>query len=184
MEEKARILIADDESEIRKIIRLLLERRGYSVAEAANGYEAIERVRSDSVDLIVMDIMMPRISGVEATAAIREFSNVPILFLTAKSLDSDKEKAYLAGGDDYLVKPFSSTELILKVASLLRRYTVYSAKDNYENIISLPCSVEVDLSTKTVRRAGEEVVLRDKESEIFFFLLKHRGETVETDRIY
>ena len=185
MEERAqKILIADDEAEIRKIIRLLLERRGYSIAEAANGNEAIARVHAEKIDLVIMDIMMPRISGVEATAAIREFSNVPILFLTAKSLDSDRERAYLAGGDDYLVKPFSSTELKLKVASLLRRYNVYSAKETSDDIISLPCSVEVHLATKTVKRAGEEVILRDKESEIFFYLLKHRGETIETERIY
>ena len=184
MAENAKILIADDESEIRKIVRLLLEKRGYSVIEAANGEEAIERVHTDGVDLIIMDIMMPRISGVEATQAIREFSTVPILFLTARSLDSDKEAAYLSGGDDYLVKPFSSSELMLKVSSLLRRYTIYRGKESAGSIISLPCSVEVDVAAKIVRRAGEEIALRDKESEIFFFLLSHRGEVIETDRIY
>ena len=184
MAENQKILIADDESEIRKIVRLLLEKRGYSVCEAANGEDAVERVRMGGIDLVIMDIMMPRSSGIEATAAIREFSTVPILFLTARSLDSDRENAYVSGGDDYLVKPFSSAELILKVSSLLRRYTIYRGKENTGDIISLPCSVEVELATKTVRRAGEEVILRDKESEIFFFLLKHRGETIETDRIY
>lgn len=184
MAENEKILIADDESEIRKIIRLLLEKRGYTVCEAANGAEAIERVRTDDIDLIIMDIMMPRVSGVEATQAIREFSTVPILFLTARSLDSDKEAAYISGGDDYLVKPFSASELMLKVSSLLRRYTIYRGKEPAANIISLPCSVEVDFTARVVRRAGEEIVLRDKESEIFFFLLAHRGEVIETDRIY
>ncbi len=184
MADNARILIADDEADIRKILRLLLQKKGYAVTEAANGYDAVESARSGEVDLIVMDIMMPQLSGIEATAEIRKFSTVPILFLTAKSLNSDKEQAYISGGDDYLVKPFSSTELILKVESLIRRYTVYRGKEKSSDVIELPCSVEAEPLTHTVRRCGEEVLLRDKESEIFFYLLSKRGETVETDRIY
>ena len=184
MSEQIKILIADDEADIRKILRLLLQKKGYEVCEAVNGAEAVQKAREGDIDLIIMDIMMPKMSGVDATVAIREFSNLPILFLTAKSLESDKESAYLGGGDDYLVKPFSSTELLLKVTSLLRRYTVYRGKEGERDIVSLPCSVEVDLKEKIVRRSGEEVVLRDKESEIFFYLLGRRGEIVETDTIY
>ena len=184
MAEKSKILIADDEADIRKILRLLLEKKGYAVAEASNGQGAVEKAREGDIDLIIMDIMMPQLSGIEATAAIREFSTVPILFLTAKSLDSDKESAYISGGDDYIVKPFSSAELILKVESLIRRYTVYHGKEKDRDIIELACSVEVELSTKTVRRRGLEVSLRDKESDIFFYLLSHRGETVDTDKIF
>lgn len=184
MAEKSKILIADDEADIRKILRLLLEKKGYTVAEASNGQDAVKKAREGDIDLIIMDIMMPQMSGIEATAAIREFSTVPILFLTAKSLDSDKESAYISGGDDYIVKPFSSTELILKVESLIRRYTVYHGKEKDRDIIELACSVEVELSTKTVRRRGLEVSLRDKESDIFFYLLSHRGETVDTDKIF
>ena len=184
MAEKSKILIADDEADIRKILRLLLEKKGYTVAEASNGQDAVKKAREGDIDLIIMDIMMPQLSGIEATAAIREFSTVPILFLTAKSMDSDKESAYISGGDDYIVKPFSSTELILKVESLIRRYTVYHGKERDRDIIELACSVEVELSTKTVRRRGLEVSLRDKESDIFFYLLSHRGETVDTDKIF
>ena len=184
MAEKSKILIADDEADIRKILRLLLEKKGYTVAEASNGQDAVKKAREGDIDLIIMDIMMPQLSGIEATAAIREFSTVPILFLTAKSMDSDKESAYISGGDDYIVKPFSSTELILKVESLIRRYTVYHGKERDRDIIELACSVEVELATKTVRRRGLEVSLRDKESDIFFYLLSHRGETVDTDKIF
>ncbi len=184
MAEKAKILIADDESDIRKILRLLLEAKGYRVSEAANGSEAVESVRENDFDLVLMDIMMPRMNGIEATSSIRAFSSVPILFLTAKSLESDKEAAYIGGGDDYLVKPFSSTELILKVESLIRRYTVYKSKEECAEIVKLPCSVEIEPATKTIRRGGEEVMLRDKESEMFFYLFSHRGETIDTDRIY
>ena len=184
MADKSKILIADDEADIRKILRLLLEKKGYTVSEASNGQSAIEMARSGDIDLIIMDIMMPYLSGIDATAAIREFSTVPILFLTAKSLDSDKESAYISGGDDYIVKPFSSTELLLKVESLIRRYTVYHGKERDRDIIELACSVEVEPATKTVRRRGLEVSLRDKESDIFFYLLSHRGETVDTDKIF
>ena len=107
-----------------------------------------------------------------------------VTFKKAVSLDADKESAYLSGGDDYLEKPFSSTELILKIEAMLRRYTVYRGKEEELEILALPCNVEVDLKTRTVRRCGEELVLRDKESEIFFYLLEHRGEIVETDKIY
>ena len=120
-----KILIADDEKEIRRVLRLLLESKGYEVIEAANGEEAVLAVRLDGgIDLCIMDIMMPKLTGIEATAKIRTFSNLPILFLTAKSMDSDKEEAYAGGGDDYLVKPFSSRELLYKVEALTRRYNL------------------------------------------------------------
>ena len=184
MADKAKILIVDDEADIRRVLRLLLESRGYKVCEATNGQIAIDTVRDGGIDLIIMDIMMPHLSGIDATAKIREFSTAPVLFLTAKSLDRDKTAAYKSGGDDYLVKPFSSIELILKVESLLRRYTVYKGKESESGLLSLPCAVEVDLGAKIIYKNGEEVNLRDKESEIFFYLLSNRGETVETDRIY
>ena len=184
MAEKTRILIVDDEADIRRVLRLLLENKGYQVSEATNGQIAIDTMRDGGIDLVIMDIMMPYVSGIDAAAKIREFSTAPILFLTAKSLDRDKAAAYKSGGDDYLVKPFASTELVLKVESLIRRYTVYKGKESVSDVISLPCSVEADITTKTIFKSGEEVNLRDKESEIFFYLLSKRGETVETDRIY
>ncbi len=184
MADQAKILIVDDEADVRRVLRLLLEKKGYEVSEATNGKVAVEAVREGGIDLIIMDIMMPYVSGIEAAARIREFSLAPILFLTAKSLERDKSAAYESGGDDYLVKPFSSTELMLKVESLLRRYTIYKGKENTAQYIALPCSVEVDVSTRTVLKRGEEVNLRDKESDIFFYLLSRRGETVETDKIF
>lgn len=180
----AKILIVDDEADVRRVLRLLLENKGYEVAEATNGQMAVDAVRNGSIDLIIMDIMMPFVSGIDAAAKIREFSLAPILFLTAKSLERDKEAAYASGGDDYLVKPFSSTELSLKVESLIRRYTIYKGKESEGDVINLPGSVEVDLASKTVLKHGVEVSLRDKESDIFFYLLSKRGETVETDKIF
>ena len=179
-----KILVVDDEADIRKIVRLLLQKNGFSVIEAANGALALDAVRESEVDLIVMDIMMPKMSGVEATAEIRKLSTAPVLFLTAKSLDTDKELAYLSGGDDYLVKPFSASELVLRVESLLRRYMVYKGKKESEEIINLPCGIEVNIGQRTVMKNGEIVNLREKEIEIFFFLLSHKGEILESNEIY
>ena len=179
---KATILIADDEREIRNILRILLTKKGYDVKEAASGALAVEAVREGGIDLVVMDIMMPQMNGIEATAAIREFSTVPVLFLTAKSLDSDKQRAYGEGGDDYLTKPFSSVELVLKVESLLRRYTVYRGKDQGGELLS--CGVEIDAEGRVVKKNGSEVMLRDKEFEILNYLFERRGQTVDTTEIY
>ena len=176
------ILIADDEREIRNILRILLTKKGYDVIEAPGGASAVEAVRNGGIDLVVMDIMMPQMNGIEATAAIRQFSTVPVLFLTAKSLDSDKQKAYGEGGDDYLTKPFSSIELMLKVESLLRRYTVYRGKE--QSSVLLSAGVEIDTEARTVTKHGSEIVLREKEYEILHYLFERRGQTVDTVEIY
>lgn len=119
MEEK-KILFADDDPEIREVVRILLESEGMTVVEAANGDQAVERM-DDTIDLVILDVMMPGRSGVSACAEIRKQSTVPILFLTAKSQDSDKTVGFSAGGDDYLVKPFSYAELTARVKAMLRR---------------------------------------------------------------
>ena len=178
-----KILVVDDEADIRRIIRLILEKKGYSVIEAANGALAVDAVRDSGVDLVIMDIMMPRMSGIAATAAIREFSPVPILFLTAKSLERDKESAYGSGGDDYLIKPFSASELMMKVESLLRRYIVYKGKED-KDIITLSSGVEVNVTDKTVKKHGEDIPLREKEHDIFFYLLEKRGQTVDPNELF
>lgn len=179
-----KVLVVDDEAEIRKILRLLLENKKYNVIEAANGAEAVDKVREEAPDLVVMDIMMPGMSGVSATAAIREFSVVPVLFLTAKSLERDKAQAYGTGGDDYLVKPFSSAELLMKIESLLRRYTVYKGKENKSDPIPFACGVELYPSERSAYKNGKRVELRDRETDILFYLFERRGEVVDTADIF
>jgi DNA-binding response OmpR family regulator len=178
------ILVVDDEYKIRELIRKYAEFEGYSVDEAENGMEAMNLASQNAYDLIVMDIMMPMLSGIDAAAEIRKLTTAPILFVTAKSLDSDKEMAYVAGGDDYLVKPFSSKELLLKVESLLRRYIVYRGKEAQSELLCLLGEVEVDVENRIIYKRGNEIALRDKENDIFFFLLSHRGETIESNAIY
>ncbi len=180
-----RILIADDEIEIRKVLRLLLENAGHSIVEASDGVCAVEAVRQDrEIDLCIMDIMMPNMSGIEATKKIRDFSAVPVLFLTARSLESDKEQAYSGGGDDYLVKPFSSRELLMKVEALTRRYTSYSAKESAGEVIRLWGGVLLMPETREVTKNGVPIDVREKEMDILIYLAKNRGKVVSAPELY
>ena len=181
-----KILIVDDEIEIRKVLRLLLEGAGYTVIEASDGASAVEIMRDDrEIDLCIMDIMMPVMSGVEATVKIREFSTVPILFLTARSLVRDKEAAYSGGGDDYLVKPFSSKELLMKVEALTRRYNNYSAKGEASGeMIRLYGGVLLSPEMREVSKNGIPVDVRDKELEVLIYLAKNRGRVVSPSELY
>ncbi|MBQ9084951.1 MAG: response regulator transcription factor [Clostridia bacterium] len=181
-----RVLVVDDEADIRQILSILLGNAGYDTIEAQDGLTAVDMLREDrSIDLCIMDIMMPNMSGVDATAAIRKFSSVPVLFLTAKSLPQDKEKAYLSGGDDYLVKPFSPSELLLKVDALTRRYNSYGAKDrSLVEGIRLSSGVLVNLDAREVAKNGVRIELRDKELEVLFYLVKNRGRVVGAVELY
>lgn len=180
-----KILITDDELEIRKVLRLLLENAGYEVVEAADGERAVEAVRADSeIDLCIMDITMPMMSGVEATKRIREFSTLPVLFLTARSLESDKEAAYSGGGDDYLVKPFSSRELLMKVEALTRRYVNYSAKNRGGETLHLWGGVVLMPESREVTKNGKTVELKDKEMDMLIYLAKNRGRVVSPGELY
>lgn len=178
------ILVVDDEAQIRKVIRLLLEKKGYTVTEAGDGEAAVRIASQGNVDLIIMDVMMPKMSGVEATAEIRKSSVTPILFLTAKSLDGDKQAAYSSGGDDYLVKPFSAVELTMKVESLLRRYMIYKGKENEPTRVDLGVGISIDVEKKQVFKNGASIELRDREQDILFYLYEHRGEVLDTNSIY
>ncbi len=180
-----KILVCDDELDIRNVLRLLLENAGYTVVEAGNGSAAIDAVRSDAeIDLCIMDIMMPVMSGIDATAKIREFSDVPIIFLTAKSLESDKEAAYSGGGDDYLVKPFSSRELLMKVEALIRRYTRYGAKVEASEGIHLGYEIVINPDIHEVTKSGVAIDVRDKEYDVLLYLARNRGRVVKPTELY
>ena len=143
-------------------------------------------LKSDSeIDLCIMDVMMPRMDGIEACAEIRKFSSIPILFLTARSLEEDKEAAYSGGGDDYLVKPFSSKELLMKVEALIRRYTSYKTKPQHlgEEIL-LNGGVVVNPDTREVYKNGTPLDIRDKEMDIIIYLAKNRGRVISAHELY
>ena len=181
METQSRILVVDDDPDIRKVLTYLL-REQYLVSQAADGDEALRLLREQpDTDLVVLDVMMPGMDGYETCTGIRALSNVPILFLTAKSAEDDRVAAYASGGDDFLSKPFSQAECLAKVQSLLRRYREYRGKPASALVID---NLEVDPEARSVKNAGREVVLTDTEYAILEHLLKNRGKTVTAADMY
>lgn len=179
-----RILFADDDQEIREVVRILLESEGFTLIEAADGKAAVEAV-DDTIDLIILDVMMPEQSGFSACAEIRKKTTAPILFLTAKSQDSDKAMGFSAGGDDYLSKPFSYTELTARVKAMLRRYYVYRGKDLPEEDGAIAIrDLRINPSVNEVAKNGEELLLTDLEYRILLLLSKNRTKTFSAQNIY
>lgn len=182
--EPKKIIYADDDPEIREALRLLLGCEGYDTLEAANGEEVLQLL-DDTVDLVILDVMMPVMNGYAACTEIRKRSAVPILFLTAKSQESDLTMGFSAGGDDYIVKPFSYNELINRVKAMLRRYYVYGAKATVQDSIIRCCgNIEIDPSQSLVRQDGREVPLTDIEYRILLLLAKHPKKVFSVQNIY
>ena len=177
MAARSHILIVDDDADIRQVLRLLL-REDYNVSEAEDGPAAIRAVKENAdIDLIILDVMMPGMSGWETCDALRALTNAPVLFLTAKSAEKDRLAAYRSGGDDFLSKPFSHDELLAKVGSLLRRYKEYRGKPEAALAVE---NLEIDFAAHSVRNAGTPVQLTDTEYAILEYLLHNRGTTVTT----
>lgn len=181
------ILVVDDDADIREVIRIQLENKGYLVLEAANGNDAVNTVKENpDIDLIILDIMMPGMSGIEACAHIRTFHSAPVLFLTAKSKETDKSDAYQNGGDDYLVKPFSQAELFMKIQSLLRRYVVYKGKS--ESAVNLSevhvQDIVIDTVNHWVYRENQKIELTDTEYLVLMYLVKNKGTAKDAQAIY
>ncbi len=181
---KKKIMFADDDPEIREALRLLLVSEGYDIVEASCGKEVLEKMDS-TVDLVILDVMMPEMNGFSVCAEIRKRYTVPILFLTAKSQDSDKTLGFSVGGDDYLVKPFSYNELMSRVKAILRRYYVYGAKSAEPSTKIYCCgNIEIDTSRCLVKVDDEEVVLTDIEYRILLLLASNQKITYSTQNIY
>lgn len=182
--ENKKILFADDDPEIREALRLLLQCEGYETEEASSGKELLSKLDA-SVDLVILDVMMPEMNGYAVCAEIRKRYTVPVLFLTAKSQDSDKTLGFSAGGDDYLVKPFSYNELMNRVKAILRRYYVYGAKTAEPSCKTYCCgNIEIDTSRCQVKVGGEEVILTDIEYRILLLLASHQKRIYSTQSIY
>ena len=185
MDKNATILFADDDDAIREVLRLLLQNEGFQTIEACNGQEVLD-LMNDTVDLLILDVMMSGMNGFKTCAKIREHYTIPVLFLTAKSMESDKMLGFSSGGDDYLVKPFSYNELILRVKAMLRRYREYGAKDGGTEGDTLFCfeDIEINTASQTVFRSGREIALTKLEYEILTLLASHRKKVFSIQNIY
>ena len=181
----AKILVCDDDKEIVEAIEIYLTQDGHQVLEAYDGIEAVEILKKESVDLLIMDIMMPRMDGIRATLKIREKHNIPIIILSAKSEDADKILGLNIGADDYITKPFNPLELVARVKSHLRRYMQLGSTAIKENeAIYTVGGLAINDDLKEVTVAGEQVRLTPIEYNILLFLVKNQGKVFSIDQIY
>ena len=179
------ILICDDDKDIVSALDIYLTAEGYRTVKAYNGVQAVEAVRRGGIDLILMDIMMPEMDGIRATAKLREEGNIPIILLTAKSEDTDKVLGLNIGADDYVTKPFNPIEVIARVKSQLRRYTTLGGKTKEEGDSLLRNGgITMDDGAKTVTVDGEPVTLTPIEYNILRLLMKNPGRVYSTAQIY
>lgn len=183
------ILIIEDDPAIREGVRILMEGENFHVEEAVNGFEGLKKI-SNSIHLVLLDVMMPGISGYKTCQEIRKKSNVPILFLTAKDQESDKLLGLMSGGDDYLVKPFSYAELLARVKALLRRHLIYdkAGEGGLEQKIQAEW-IEVNVIRINTRNNciyvdGIEINLTEMEYKILLLLMKNSGKIFSVQNIY
>ena len=180
---KYNILICDDERDIVSALKLYLDDENYKLFEAYNGKEALEIVDNNEIHLLLLDIMMPKMNGLETLATLRKDKNIPVILLTAKSEDTDKVLGLNIGADDYVTKPFNLIELLARVKSQIRRYTKLGAQNNNENILKVG-EIILDDSKKVVLNFGEEVSLTPKEYGILKLFMENPGVVFSIKDIY
>lgn len=173
-----RILVVDDEPRMIGFIRMNLELEGYQVLEAHTGLEALEVIRTQLPDLVLLDVMMPELDGFETLRMLREFSNIPVIMLTAKGEEDDKVYGLELGADDYVTKPFGSRELSSRVRAVLRRADMPSAAPE-EAILKIDDRLSVDFNRREVIVKGEHIKLRPTEYRLLYHLIENAGWTVE-----
>lgn len=178
-----KILIVDDNPEIREVVNVLLSNEGYQIEESDNGITAIDKCKD--ADLIILDIMMPEMDGFHVCRKIREITNAPILFLTARTMDQDKALGFSSGGDDYMAKPFSYNELITRVKALLRRYTVYKGKQVVEegNMI-ITHNLKIHKESNQVYIDNERIQLTEIEYRILLLLAGNPKKLYSNQELY
>lgn len=177
------VLVVDDDREIVDSIAIFLSGEGYRVLKAYNGIDALDALSENEVHLIVLDIMMPRLDGIKTLMKLRESRNVPVILLSAKSEDTDKILGLTAGADDYVTKPFNPSELVARVKSQLRRYTMLGGVGGQRGEIVVD-GLSVNTENKTVKVDGEDVRLTPIEYKILELLIQSRGRVFSAEDIY
>ncbi|MBQ8625550.1 MAG: response regulator transcription factor, partial [Agathobacter sp.] len=177
------VLVCDDEKDIVSALKIYLTSEGHNVIEAFNGKEAVDIVGKQEIHLVLMDIMMPVMDGIQAMVKIREISNVPVILLTAKGEDTDKVLGLTVGADDYVTKPFNPVELQARVKSQLRRYMLLGS-GNKDAVKTRMGGIEMDDKAKEVTLDGEKVNLTRTEYDILKLLMDHPGEVFSPNQIY
>ena len=179
--ERRRILVVDDEERMVRFIRMNLEHDGFQVSEAFNGKQAIQKMRDVTPDLILLDVMMPDLTGFEVLETIREISNVPVIMLTAKGEEDDRVRGLEHGADDYMVKPFSTRELVSRIKSVLRR--TESASGSMHGLLEIDKRLKIDFDRREIWLEGKLVKLRPTEYRLLFHLVQNAGWVVSHDQL-
>ena len=185
MQNEQRLLLVDDEDRIRRLLKMYLEKEGYIIEEAADGHEAIEKALHIDYDLIVLDLMMPGIDGIEVCKQIREKKATPIIMLTAKGEEVNRVQGFEVGTDDYIVKPFSPREVVLRVKALLRRSsqaTFIQPETSVKNLIVFD-HLTIDNDAHRVTADGKEVNLTPKEYELLCYLAKKPDKVYDREQL-
>ena len=181
------ILIVDDDKEIVDSISIYLKNEGYNIFKAYDGMQALDTIMNEEIHLILMDIMMPKLDGINATVKIREEKNIPIILVSAKSEDTDKIIGLNIGADDYITKPFNLLELVARVKSNLRRYINlgnYTSENTFSKEVIKSGGLELNIYTKEVRVDGEMIKVTPIEYKILELLLSKKGRVFSIDEIY
>ncbi len=178
------ILIADDDLKIAELIEIHLKKEGYQVVKATDGEAAIEIIQSQAIDLVVLDIMMPKMDGYEVTRQIRTKQNMPIIFLSAKTSDFDKVTGLVLGADDYMTKPFTPIELVARVNAQLRRFLALNQPKVEETSVLEAGGVVIDFEKRTVHVYGERIDLTPKEFDILYLLASHPKKVYSLENIF
>lgn len=181
MSEQKTILIADDEQEMRELVRAYLEKENYLVDEAVDGYEVLEKVQKNHYDLILLDIMMPELDGFSTCIQLRRISDIPIIFLTALGEELDRVQGLRIGGDDYIVKPFSPKELMARIEAVLRRISQKPQAQTQEELIY--GRLQIDAKGRSVYVGDEEITMTPKEFELLYFLAQHEGQVFSREQL-
>lgn len=179
--ERRRILVVDDEERMVRFIRMNLEHDGFQVSEAFNGKQAIQKMRDVTPDLILLDVMMPDLDGFEVLETVREFSNVPVIMLTAKGEEDDRVRGLEHGADDYITKPFSPRELVSRIKAVLRRTEGVSG--SMHGLLEIDKRLKIDFDRREIWLEGKLVKLRPTEYRLLFHLVQNAGWVVSHDQL-
>lgn len=179
--ERRRILVVDDEERMVRFIRMNLEHDGFQVSEAFNGKQAIQKMRDVTPDLILLDVMMPDLDGFEVLETVREFSNVPVIMLTAKGEEDDRVRGLEGGADDYITKPFSPRELVSRIKAVLRRTEGVSG--SMHGLLEIDKRLKIDFDRREIWLEGKLIKLRPTEYRLLFHLVQNAGWVVSHDQL-
>ncbi|MCC0565435.1 response regulator transcription factor [Brevibacillus borstelensis] len=173
----AKLLVVDDDPHIRELVRVFLQNEGFDILEAADGQEALAIMETDQADLVILDIMMPRMDGWELCRELRKHYDIPLLMLTAKGETAQKIKGFELGTDDYLVKPFEPAELVVRVKALLKRYRIAASHTVQAG------SLQLNRKTFEIGMGGQKLTIPPKEFELLFKLASYPGQTISREQL-